>query len=60
MIHIISRAIAILFLLAIAIICASLFMQPDGTPYRPLDLAVLAIFGLSIYGSLVLLTRRIE
>jgi hypothetical protein len=59
MIHLISRAIAILFLLSIAI-CGSLFMQPDGTPYRPLDLAVFAVFGLSIYGCLVLLTRRIE
>jgi hypothetical protein len=59
MIHLISRSIAILFLLGTAFIAGSLFMQPDGTPYRPLDLAVMAIFALSIYGCLVLLTRRI-
>jgi len=60
MIHLISRSIAILFLFSIAITSGALFMQPDGTPYRPLDLAVFAIFALSIYGALVLLTRRIE
>lgn len=59
MIHIISRSIAILFLLGTAFISGSLFMQPDGTPYRPLDLAVFAIFALSIYGCGILLSRRI-
>jgi cytochrome c biogenesis protein ResB len=60
MIYLISRSIAILFLLGTAFISGTLFMQPDGDPYRPLDLAVFAVFGLSIYGCLVLLTRRIE
>jgi hypothetical protein len=60
MIHLIARSIAILFLFSIAIVSGALFMQPDGTPYRPLDLAVMAVFALSIYGCGILLTRRIE